>query len=531
MAFSRLLSLTPGVIALGFLVGYVGLHWLSVIQPIGSFGITPWNPPTGLGFVLILVFGQRYAPLLFVAPLMADAIVGGFPVAWGVELATTLAIGGGYTLAALALLRPGLKFDLALTSMRDLLLFLAAAALSAAAVAGCYVLVHASAGLVPWSEAGAAWMRYWVGDLIGVAVVAPFLLVLLTRGRPFEASLEALLQLAAIGACLAVVFATAHDRQFELFYLMFLPVVWIAVRNGLEGVTVGLMLTQLGLLAALQVLAPAEVDATAFQALMLVLTLTGLATGVLVTERRRAELQLRLQQDAQARLTRLGSMGELASALAHEINQPLMAAGTFTRLAAHAIATGAPPEKASAAAHKAVAQVERAAEVVRRLRDLIRLGRSEVAPVPVSRFVLETLELLRPDFVRSQIRIEQRIAPDLPPVLADVLQVEQVLLNLVRNAVEAIRDSAGERGLVSIEAERLGAGFVEVRVRDTGPGFDQRRLADPMLPFDTSKADGLGVGLSLSRSIIEAHGGRLTISNGAQGALVRFTLPVAEASK
>lgn len=529
MAFSRLLSLPASAIGLGYLAGYVALDWLSYIHPFASFGITPWNPPTGLSFVLILIFGQRHVPLLFVAPLLADAMVRGFPTPLLVGLAGVLVIGTGYTMATLSLLRPALKLDVSLSSMRDLFLLLVVAAMSAAVVAACHVGIYAVAGLVSLDAFASAWLRYWVGDLIGIAVISPFLLILLTRGRPFALSLESLLQVLAIGLCLAIVFASPHSRHFQLFYLLFLPIVWIAVRDGVEGVSAGLVLTQLGLIVALQTIAPADADVTAFQALMLMLTMTGLAAGVLVTERRRAELQLRLQQDAQARLTRLGSMGELASALAHEINQPLMAAGTFTRLAADAITAGGPPEKAAAAAAKAVVQVERAAEVVRRLRDLIRLGRSEVAPVAVSRLVTETLELLRPDIERSYVRIEQRLAPDLPPVMADVLQIEQVLLNLVRNAVEAIRDAGMDRGLVSIEAQRNARGAVEVRVRDTGPGFSEAALTNLAQPFNTSKAEGLGVGLSLSRSIIEAHGGTLVAANADKGAVVSFTLPAAEA--
>lgn len=527
MAFPRLLSLSASVVGLLYLVGYVALDWLSYVHPFGPFGITPWNPPTGLSFVLILIFGQRHVPLLFIAPLMADTIVRGLPVPVVVQLIAITVIGIGYAAATLFLLRPGLRFDVSLSSMRDLFLLLSIAVASAAGVAAVNVLVYAVAGHVHWSDFAAAALRYWVGDVIGIAVVTPFLLIVLTRGRPFRLTFEALLQLASICISLVVVFASAQSRQFQLFYVLFLPIIWIAVRSGLEGVSAGLVLTQIGVIIALQAFAPTDVDVTAFQVLMLVLAMTGLAAGVLVTERRRAELQLRLQQDAQARLTRLGSMGELASALAHEINQPLMAAGTYSRMAADAIAAGGPPSKAAAAAAKAVAQVERAAEVVRRLRDLIRLGRSELAPVAVTRIVSETLELLRPDIERSNVRIEQRLAPDLPQVLADVLQIEQVLLNLLRNAIEAIRDAEVERGVVRIEALRVSEG-VEIRVRDNGPGFAGDAPGETAQPFASTKADGLGVGLSLSRSIVEAHGGKLMMANTESGALVRFTLPVAD---
>lgn len=528
MAFPRLFSLPPHFVSAGFLLAYVALDWISFVHPFGSFGITPWSPPPGLGLVLILLFGQRHVPLLFVAPLLADAVVRGLPASLIVAILGAIVVGTGHALAARTLLNPALRFDVSLSSMRDLFLLLLVAVVSAAVVAVGYVGVYAFAGLLPWSDFSTASLRYWVGEVIGIAVVTPFLLILLTRGQPFPATWETALQLVAIALCLALVFGAPESRHFQLFYLLFLPIVWIAVRSGLEGVSAGLVVTQLGLMAALHLSASDNVDITAYQTLMLVLAMTGLAAGVLVTERRRAELQLRLQQDAQAKLTRLGSMGELASALAHEINQPLMAAGTYTRLAAKSIASGEPRDKAGDAASKAVAQVERAAEVVRRLRELIRLGRSELAPVGVARIVSDTLELLRPDIERSNVRIEQRLPAQLPPVMVDALQIEQVLLNLVRNALEAIRDARHERGVVTILAGRLANGQIEIEVRDTGPGFPLDASPAANQPFNSSKADGLGIGLSLSRSIIEAHGGRLMAGNTGTGASVRFTLPISE---
>lgn len=528
MAFPRLLSLSPHVIALGYLASYVALDWVSFVHPFGRYGITPWNPPTGLSFVLILLFGQRHLPLLFIAPMLAEIIVRGMPAPVPIAVTGAAVIAVGYSGAVVALLRPRLRFDVSLSSMRDLFILLLVSVASAALVAVGYVGVYAASGLLPWSDFGAAALRYWVGDVIGIAVVTPCLLIILTRGQPFAASWETAAQVASIGMCLLIVFGLAQSRNYQLFYLLFLPIVWIAVRSGLEGVSAGLVLTQLGLIAALQVGGRADTDMTTYQALMLMLALTGLAAGVLVTERRRAELQLSLQQDAQAKLTRLGSMGELATVLAHEINQPLMAAGTYTRMAAKSIAAGDPPDKAGEAARKAVVQVERAAEVVRRLRELIRLGRSELAPVGVPRIVTDTLELLRPDIERSNVRIEQRLSPDLPQVMVDALQIEQVLLNLVRNALEAIRESGRDRGVVSIIANRGDNAFVEIEVRDTGPGFASIAPSASLEPFISTKADGLGVGLSLSRSIVEAHGGRLIIGNVGSGASVRFTLPIAE---
>jgi two-component system, LuxR family, sensor kinase FixL len=145
-------------------------------------------------------------------------------------------------------------------------------------------------------------------------------------------------------------------------------VVWTAVRFGLEGVTAGLLLTQLGLITAMHLTGQGAADVTAYQALMVVLALTGLAVGVFVSEQQRTQQQLRLNQEALSRSLRVGTTGELAAALAHEINQPLTAIANYARL----VKSAADPPAASEASDRLIVQVERAAEVVRRLRKFIR---------------------------------------------------------------------------------------------------------------------------------------------------------------
>ncbi len=529
MAFPRAFSLPQPAIGLIYLGAYVGLDWVSFIHPFASFGITPWNPFAGLSFALVLLFGQRFIPLLFVAPFLADLIVRRFPFPWSVELMTAAVIGAGYAAALSYLLRPATRFNPALSSMRDLCLLLFVAALSTTAVALGYVATLVAAGFLPQSDFFAAALRLWVGDLIGIAVVCPLALIFFARGSLIRASKETAAQVAAIVVALALVFVFAEKHHFQLFYVLFLPIVWMAVRTGIEGVTFGILLTQIGLIVGVQLLPSEEIDVTAFQLLMLVLTMTGLIAGMVVTEHRRVQFQVRLHQDSLARLARLGSMGELAAAVAHEINQPLTAAGTYARLVVDTLRSGNRDEAAVVeTAGKAATQVERAAEVVRRLRALIRLDQTGRAPVSVERIVKETLELCQPDLDRHGIKTRVMLDAGLPPVLVDLLQIEQVLLNLVRNAIEAMQDS-GMGGVIAIEAARGEPGFVELRIRDTGPGFPPEIVAEQYLPLSSTKVEGLGVGLSLSRSIVESHGGRLSLGGSAQGASVRFTVPVAGA--
>ena len=405
------------------------------------------------------------------------------------------------------------------------------AVVSAAFVASSYVAVTSAAGLLPAKDFAAATLRYWIGDVIGIMVFAPFVLIALTRRRILRMSVETLLQFAAVIGALALVFGYAKEQQFQLFYVLFLPIVWMAVRTGSEGVIIGILITQLGLIFGVIFFPGEGHNVTAFQALMLVLAATGLIAGELVTERRRTESQLRLHQDSLSHLARLGSMGELAAAVAHELNQPLMAAGTYTRLVDDAIRSGNTDAATVAeTAKKAVVQVERAAEVVRRLRALVRLDRGSRAPCSVERIVRETLALCQPDLDRIHANARVVLASGLPPVMVDILQIEQALLNLLRNSIDAIAEAADVHGSITVEASAAGADFVEIQVSDTGPGFPPDLRDNPFLPFSSTKAEGLGFGLPLCKSIIEAHGGRIWLDGKARGAAVRFTLPVIKAS-
>jgi signal transduction histidine kinase len=529
MIFARVFSLRAPVLAVTYLTGYVLLDWLSFIEPFAPFGITPWNPPTGLSFILVLLFGQRFLPLLFVAPLLANALVRGLPVSWPVEIAADLIIGGGYSVGLLALLQPRSRFNPALTSMRDVGMLIGAAALSSGAVAVGYVGLLVTAALLPLTDFMPAALRFWIGDLIGITVVAPFALIFLTRGKTLLMTRETAAQLVAIFAVLVVVFLYAGSRRFELFYLLFLPIIWMAVRGGLEMVTLGIMVTQLGLIFFAQVLPPAGVDITSFQALMLVLALTGLAAGAVVTEHRRAEARLRRHQDSLAHVSRLGSMGELAAMLAHEINQPLMAAGTYTRLVTDSLRELKVPNAMFETAEKAAAQVQRAAEVVRQLRAFIRLDQSNRAPVNVERIVREAIELYRPELERSGVAVRAMVDAGLPQVEVDLLQIEQVLLNLMKNSVEAITE-IGQGGAVTINVVQESSERVGIEVHDTGPGFPPELLSGDFAALPSRKVDGFGIGLSLCRSIVEAHGGQLRIVEDSSGATVCFNIPVAGGS-
>jgi two-component system sensor kinase FixL len=530
LARARSLPLLP--LAALYICAHMILDWLSYVHPFGAFGITPWNPSTGLGFVLVLLWGRRALPLFFAALLISNLSIRGMPVPLWIATCESLIVGAGYGGALLLLLLPQVRFDPSLSSVRDLVLLLAAAVASSAVVASTYVSLLIATHLLPVEDVGTAFLRYWVGDMIGIAVVTPIGLLAVTRERLIKFEWEAMLQIGStIALTIWVAAVFAQHRQLQLFYLLFLPITWIAVRSGIEGVSAALMSIQLGLVVAMLVFPGRSIDVFDFQARMLILAVTGLVAGVLVSERRLTEVRLRMNQDALAHVSRLGSMGELAAAIAHEINQPLSAAGTYTSLVAESL-EGESLRDASTLhlAQKAAVQIGRAADVVRRLRTLVRLGRSDRMPTSVGTIVREAVDLARADLERQDIRLSLEVASELPLVMADRLQIEQVLLNLIRNSMDAIADANAGSRQITIQATRIASQLIEVTVSDTGPGFPSSFEHGAPLPLTTTKPEGLGIGLSLCRSIAEAHGGNLSIRTSRSGARVGISLPIAEGS-
>lgn len=507
-----------------YLMAYVLLDWGSFIYPFTSFGITPWNPPAGLSFALILLYGRRNFPLLFVGPLLADLLVRGWPLATWLELTSALLIASTYTSALYLLTSPSLGFDTRLGSVRDVLMLLVVAVLSAAIAALSYVGALAAAGAIQWMHFWPAALRFWIGDVIGIAILTPFLLMLGSR-QLLRPGGEEYLQAATIVVVVALVFLIPASPYLQLLYLLFLPIIWIALRSGFHYVTVGLVLTQLALVVGVQLTQEKAGTVTGFQLLLLCLAATGLLMGAVVSQQRRAERRLRLQQEALAKVARISSMGALGAAIAHEINQPLSAIATYADIVRSEIEKSEHASAvASEAARKTITQVNRAADIVRKTRNLIRLGQSEAGPYPVHQIIDETEDVLRDDLERAQARLQVIRAPDLPSVLVDRLQIEQVLVNLVRNALEAIASERAEARVVTIQAIRTEPSMVELSIHDPGPGFPEELSKDDILPFVSTKPDGLGLGLMICKTIVQAHGGRLWIDRLGPGGIVRFTV-------
>ena len=246
-----------------------------------------------------------------------------------------------------------------------------------------------------------------------------------------------------------------------------------------------------------------------------------------ITERRRDAERIRRHEIEQTHYTRLSTLGEMASGIAHELNQPLTAITTNARACVRLIEAGrADPQSCSSVMVKIAEQAERAGEVIRHIRRFVRKEQPETSPVTVDEMFDTVMVLMRQDARRAGVAMHQQIGAGADRVLAQRTQIEQVMLNLVRNAIEAMAEQQRERRVLLL-SRRVGDA-VEIRVVDTGPGLGQGSPDHLFEPFVTTKAQGLGVGLSISTGIVEAHGGRLRVDSTAGiGATFYFTLPYA----
>jgi len=631
------------LVVVSYVFAYLLLDWVSYIHPIAPYAITPWNPPPGVSLALLLRRGLRYAPALFVASALAEFVVrDNTPTAEILVYGLVLAV--GYTGVAAAL-RVYPRFDPQIDTLRDLSIFTATVAIGAALVAAAYIAAHVAMGRFSWNEFPAYVLQFWVGDVIGVIVTTPLLLVVARHWRRAYNALnwETALQAAALALPLLIIFQADDATAPRHFYLLFLPLIWVSVRHGYEGATAALFATQVGLIVAMQLAGYTTSSVLELQLLMPALAVTGLFLGMAVSQwhnarqdlerreavlqtvvstapdailtiddtlrivavnhaaetmlaasaaqltgaqlprivvglpanltqahalearavrldgssfpvelsiggatfdgrtlyigimrdmsqRRHIEDQLRERDRELNRAMRIAAAAEMASALAHELNQPLTAASSYVQACDIMLQQGGAQQRLFDAMTKAVAEVKRAAEVVRRLRDFYRGGTLRARSVTVDTLIGSVLHTVHDRLQRHGVHVTTRLAPDLPPVYVDAMQLEMVLHNLVANAIDSVTGADCMRRDIAIEAAPGAPGFVRVAVEDSGPGVDETVAQQLFHAFATSKATGMGMGLAISRSIVEQHGGRLWLDDLRPGARFVLTLPVAKAS-
>lgn len=632
----------PGVaIAIGYVVSYIWLDWLSYIQPVLKLGITPWSPTAGLTLAMLRVRGPRWAPATALAAFGAEVLVRDAPAAWAVLLAASTWIACIYAALASVLARwsPTLHLDTPSVATR----LIALSALATLVVAVGYVALFAAAGALPMELAIGAVARYWVGDLNGILTLTPLLLYA-DRWRAGWHQLQRYWVLIAVQFGIVVVvmwiiFGITAVDQTRFFYLLFVPMIWIALRWGAPGAALGALVIQIGLVVVVEGEpgAPALVD---LQFLLLTLCLTALLLGAVVTERadalrqvamreaeqtallatapdavltadatgrirsanpaavrlfgnevsagtrrllrdvlpaiqfhsadgratlegrpvegdafpaeiawarleapaahghlvivrditqrRRAEARLRERETALARGMKFAVAGELASALAHELNQPITALVSYLQaseiLAAPLISQDA---RLQATLGKAAQEAIRASEVLRRLRDFYRGGAIKREQVALTGLCSTFTATFEERLQQTGVKLLLEVPDTLPNVETGVTQLEIVLHNLLSNAIDAVGQQSPESRHIELSAA-CSSRDILLRVEDSGPGVAPDIVHRVFEPFVTTKVDGMGLGLAISRSLLRGQGGDLTYEPGTRwrGACFVVRLPL-----
>ncbi|WP_317204892.1 ATP-binding protein [Janthinobacterium sp.] len=506
---------------------FVGLYlvfdWVSYIDPLYGLNITPWNPDPALGLVFWLAYGRRAALPWFVALLAGEVLVRGMPAGPLVSVLGALWLTFGYGLTGAALRRSFSRGDI-FDNRRRLFVWVGIV-LAGTAVNGVgFISLLQYAGLIPRGAWGLAVLRFGIGDLVGVLVSMPLLWMLASaagraRLRATVWRWETAGYLALSCGVLWGVFGSLGSAEFKHFYFLFLPVIWAASRQGLYGTALIVFVLQLGIIALVKWTHAVDIEVYELQMLDAMLALVGFFIGIVVDELRKVAEELK-------HTLRLAAAGEMAAALAHELNQPLAALATYGKACEYLLERGDGGALLQGAIRHMIVESDRAAEVVRRLRDFFRTGAMQLEAVRAGALVQAITQQFQAQFRLEGVEFSLS-EPEALLVHADRLQIELVLRNLLANALESVLARPRGARRVWISAERLGGGRLRLSVEDSGAGVSSALAARLFEPFVSSKASGLGLGLVLSRAIVEAHGGSLWAEVGQHG-MFRFVLPLAE---
>lgn len=509
--------------------GLIGLDRLTFLTPIYIQAVPPWNPVLGVCVAIALLHRWRGVIAAFVAATVCGLVApdGPRPVTLAVLDGIITAVQTAAIVSLSALLARRATQDL----VRNRLVGVLLAAPVAAVLAGLvFIPAIAALGIVDHTQIGAHFTRFAVGSVIGVLIFTPFFAIRLapgraesmTRNRLFEAATQGILVLAVIW----VAFGEYPQTASRYLFVVFLPMIWIVLRFGVRGAIVLNTLVQVSMLASLVLAGHLEANVTLFQALLLVVTASAFVFGLAVDQSKLATHRLRTREEELSASLRVAATGELAGTLAHELGHPLGAISNYASALNHLLRRIA-PENAEAAAigAKLTQEVVRATDTLHRMREFFRTGGMTVEPVDIGDIVKDAALLLKDRLGRNAISPYIVVQGGSNVVLGDQVQLRAVVYNLLVNAIDALKPVPHEQRALSILVRRAHESVV-LEVDDSGSGVAVDVRDDIFEPLVTTKENGLGLGLSMSRSVIDAHGGTIVLSDSKMGG-ARFvvTLP------
>lgn len=505
----------------GFIGLYVALDVASFIHPLHGLNITPWNPAPALGLVLVVRLGRIAWLPLTIAVVAAELVMrrSGLP-SWQ-TLAPALVLAGGYFLLGRMLARR-LAAGSLLNDRRILFAWWWRVAVGTFLISVVYLFALRVVGLLPSARWWVGLLRFWVGDGVGISIMMPLLWWLTSpraRGilRATVARPESLGYLLLASLTLWVAFGLGGQNGFKLFYLLFLPVVWAAARQGMAGAIVCAAFVQVGIIVAIRGLGYNAVSVAELQILAMAIALVGFFVAAAVDELRRTGQELRQS-------LRLAAAGEMAATLTHELHHPLTALSAYAGACEQLLERGEVGERLHSAIRCVLRESARTSEVVHRLQDFFRSGSPELERVTLEELVESAAAPYRLRAERSGIRLRIATMPELL-LRVDRLQIEVVLRSLLGFAFDAVSDSPRQPRRIWVAAWKDGHDRVCLRIEDSGSGLtpDQvLHLFEPIAPSGSGKRQ---TGLAISRAIVHSHGGRLWAEAANHGVL-KCELPV-----
>ena len=516
-------GISPAALLLGYAVLYCLLDWISFIQPLGGTEITAWNPQWALAVAMMARAPRLVWPVA--VTLLAAAVQPALRHSPLPELlASSVEVLGDVAMAVA--IRRWLGPAPTLGTRRAFVVFMLIVAVGGAIQTALYAGVLALLGAASMTSVRESLVSGWVGA-VNLVVALPLIFALADRGRRAEfaqmlRTAEWWLIAGSAAAVSYAVFVRSMGDEFKHFYLLFLPVGWAAARFAGVGAIGAVTLVQLILATAAQSL-PYE-PKTVFELHLLLVSLgaTGLLIGATVHEREEAEQALRASLHAAA-------AADMAAALAHELNQPLTSLVSYARATQLLVqrlegaGDGAAAAPIVEVTRKLATEAMRAGEVVKRLRDFFRRGGTQLQNTDIAMLIEEVVRAHAPRAEVAGVALEWQAGTLLPPVLIDRVQIEVVLRNLVANALDAAALDRGGAPRVRLSAAAKG-GQVVVQVCDSGAGVGAGQARRIFEDRKSSKPGGMGIGLAISRSIVEAHDGRLWAEPGPGGRFF-FSLP------
>jgi two-component system sensor kinase FixL len=497
-------------IGAAFIAAYFALNLLTEWHEFDRLGITLWSPDDGLSLAL-LIENVAFAPFVFLAAVLVDVSIAGLHRGLGVTVAAELSLTMTYVGLAFVL-KNTLKFDIRQFRLPDVVAFLLLVPVGAALSAFIYCGVLYLGGGLSSDKVFVAMIHCWIGEALGIVTVIPATTAAFTYSSPpwrwsgyklFTVFIFVL----GIGLGFAALVGVG-DKLYYLFNLLFLPVIWVAMREGYAGVALALVTIQLTLAVLTAFVGYNTTDFAILQLLMLVLSITGLLLGAVTTERQDAAVRLREQKRELARMISNARAGAMGMALAHEVSQPLSTVATYLHAARRMLQASSASEPVMDALIKAEAEAQRAREVLERIRDFVSNGNLNLAAVDVRALADKIGELCRDEAASRGVLVEVESTGLVPLVEADGVQIEQVLINLVANAIDAAAERSDGRGRVTMRVAAKD-NAITLRVEDNGYGVASE-LADNIFDaYQTTKPRGMGLGLHLSRRIVQRHAGRL----------------------